>query len=183
MRNNSEKSYYLKSNNFNRTKSHPMKIRPLPEKDRPKVYALLRKSFPNSSYEVRLTEALHNANRPMHEWVCIHLGKIAAYAAFTNAFKDNEVIGLHLAPLAVSPYSQNEGIGSELLRFCLRQEAIKTSSIFVLGKPRFYKKFGFEKCIQPLCPFDKNNAHFLSINHKETAAYTVGYEPEFKKIM
>lgn len=157
-----------------------MKIRPLTPDNYPKVVALLRQAFPRSRYEVQLVEKLHKNNKIVHEWVCIHCNTIVAYIAFSHAFDGKTVCGLHLAPLAVKPLMQNQGIGSELLRFSLRQDVIKESPIFVLGEPNFYRKFGFERCALPICPFDKNNAHFLSIRNNTSHDFTVGYEPEFK---
>ena len=101
---------------------------------------------------------------------------------FPNAYNGSDVCGLHLAPLAVKPEFQRQGIGSELLRFALRQDCIKAKTIFVLGVPGFYKKFGFEPCAIPLCSFDKNNAHFLSIRNNASHQFTVGYEPEFNLV-
>ncbi|MFH0781391.1 MAG: N-acetyltransferase [Pseudomonadota bacterium] len=157
-----------------------MKIRPLTSDDYPKAAALLLQVFPRGRYEVQLFEKLHANNRSLYEWVCIHRNSVVAYIAFSKAFEGAKVCGLHLAPLAVKPQMQNQGIGSELLRFSLRQEIIKESTIFVLGDPKFFQKFGFEPCIQPLCPFDKNNAHFLSIRNNVSHQFTVGYEREFK---
>ncbi len=159
-----------------------MKIRKVTEESRPKVYALLRNAFPGSSYEADLIEAFHTNGKPIHEWVCIHTNKVIAYIAFSNAYYDYEVCGLHLAPMAVAPDFQRQGVGSELLRFALRQEPIKSQILFVLGKPGFYKRFGFEPCSQPICPFDKNNAHFLSLRNTATDSFTIGYEPEFQKV-
>lgn len=156
-----------------------MKIRPLDPENHHKVTALLRSAFPRSSYEVRLIEKLHKNKKPMLEWVCIHTNKFIGYVAFTHAFSGTKICGLHLAPLAVSPQFQNQGIGSELLRFCLRQAVIKENAVYVLGDHKFYKKFGFEKCKQPVCPFDNNNEHFLAVRNAETNNFTVGYEPEF----
>jgi len=156
-----------------------MKIRRLTPEEYPKVAALLGKVFPNSNYEVRLFENLHKNERPLHEWICIHRNKAIAYIAYSNAFYGKEVCGLHLAPLAVTPQIQNQGIGSELLKFSLRQKEIRDNPIFVLGDPNFYMKFGFEHCTMPICPFDKNNAHFLSIRNNTSSTFTVGYEPEF----
>jgi putative acetyltransferase len=31
----------------------------------------------------------------------------------------------------------------------------------------------------PVCPFDKNNRHFLAIRNTEATPFIVGYEPEF----
>ncbi len=157
-----------------------MKIRPLTPENYPKAAALLQQAFAPSRYEVQLFDKLHEQGRTLREWVCIHRTTITAYIAFSNAYDGKKVCGLHLAPLAVKPQMQGQGIGSELLRFALRQEGIRESTIFVLGDPKFYRKFGFERCALPLCPFDKGNAHFLSIRNTATHRYTVGYEPEFR---
>lgn len=156
-----------------------MKIRKLTAEDYSKVSALLRQAFPGSTYEAQLVENLHTNGKAMHEWVCIHVNKFIAYIAFTNAYKGKAVCGLHLAPLAVNPEFQGQGIGSELLRFALRQEAIRERAIFVLGNPELYRKFGFEPCVMPICPFATNNAHFLGIRNDTAIQFTVGYEPEF----
>lgn len=157
-----------------------MKIRKLTPENYAKATALLERTFPNSKYEVRLVENLHKNARVVHEWVCIHINKVIAYIAFTPAYNGSDVCGLHLAPLAVNPDFQGQGVGSELLRFSLRQEVVKENTIFVLGDPGFYKKFGFESCAIPVCPFDENNRHFLSIRNNSSSPFTVGYEPEFK---
>jgi putative acetyltransferase len=157
-----------------------MKIHKLTPDDYVKASALLRQAFPRSRYEAQLFEKLHENKKIVHQWVCIHRHSVIAYIAFSKAFDGAKVCGLHLAPLAVQPQMQNQGIGSELLRFSLRQEGIKESAIFVLGDPKFYQKFGFVRCAQPVCPFDKNNAHFLSIRNNPTHEYRVGYEREFK---
>ncbi len=157
-----------------------MKIRKLTPENYAKVTALLRQAFPESDYEVRLFETLHDNGKTIHEWVCIHINMVIAYIAFTTAYNGSKACGLHLAPLAVKPEFQNQGIGSELLRFALRQDIIKENTIYVLGDPDFYKKFGFERCAMPICPFDKNNAHFSSIRNRASSRFTVGYEPEFK---
>jgi putative acetyltransferase len=131
-----------------------MKIRkPTPE-DLVKAIALRRQAFPGSDEEARLIENLHAHGKTIHEWVCIHTNIVVAYIAFTYAYKGSAVCGLHLAPLTVTSKFQGQGIGSELLRFALRQEAIKEQTLFVLGDPVFYQNFGFELCKMPICPFD-----------------------------
>ena len=112
--------------------------------------------------------------------VCLHINAVIAYIAFTKAYNGTAVCGLHLAPLAVKPEFQRQGIGSELLRFALRQEVIRDTTIFVLGDPRFYQRFGFAPCVMPICPFDKGNRHFLGLRNTATSRFTVGYEAEFK---
>lgn len=157
-----------------------MKIRKVTEENYAKVYALLRSAFPGSDYEAALVQKLHEHGKPVHEWVCLHVNKAIAYIAFSNAYNGDEICGLHLAPMAVTPERQKQGVGSELLRFALRQEPIKSQPLFVLGEPDYYKKFGFAPCALPRCPFDSNNSHFLSLRNNTATSFTVGYEEEFK---
>src|SRR5512144_1729861 len=159
-----------------------MKIQKVTIENRARVYALLQRAFPYSDYEAGLVQKLHENGRTLYEWVCIHTSKVIAYIAFSNAYHGNEVCGLHLAPMAVAPDFQRQGVGTELLRFALRQEAIKSRPLFVLGEPGYYRRFGFEPCTLPICPFDTNNAHFLSMRNTVTTSFIVGYEPEFKSV-
>lgn len=156
-----------------------MKIRQPMSEDRPKIYALLQRAFPGSEYEAALVRKLHEQGRLLHEWVCIHTNKVIAYIAFSPAYHGSDVCGLHLAPMAVAPDFQKQGVGGELLRFALRQEAIKRQPLFVLGEPGYYQRFGFEPCTLPICPFDTHNAHFLSLRNSGATSFVVGYEPEF----
>jgi putative acetyltransferase len=156
-----------------------MKIQKLTVENRPRVYALLRLAFPRTEFEAQLVEKLHENNRPLQEWVCLHAGRIVGYVAFSNAYR-GEICGLHLGPMGVTPEFQRQGIGSELLRFALRQEEIKSRALFVHGKPDFFSKFGFEPCSNPTCPFEKNSAYFLSLGNSGSTPFMVGYEPEFQ---
>jgi len=156
-----------------------MKIRRVADDNLAKAVALLRTSFPGSEYEARLVQQLHEHGKAIHDWVCIHTNRVIAYVAFSNAYQGSEVCGLHLGPMAVNPEFQKQGVGSELLRYALTQEPVKASPIFVLGNPHFYLRFGFTPCVTPICPFDKDNAHFLSLGNTTTDQFAVGYEPEF----
>lgn len=157
-----------------------MKIRKVSDENLAKAVALLQVSFPGSEYEAQLVQKLHEQGKAIHDWVCIHTNRVIAYIGFSNAYHGTEVCGLHLGPMAVNPAFQNQGVGTELLRYALTQEPISNSTIFVLGRPEFYQRFGFTLCKMPLCPFDKNNAHFLSIRNQTTEEFTVGYESEFR---
>jgi putative acetyltransferase len=156
-----------------------MKIRKLTPETFGKAYALLGQAFPRSTYELQLVEKFHKNGKAVHEWVCIHSNTIIAYIAFSNAYNGSDICGLHLGPMAVKPDFQKQGVGSELLCFALRQPEIKDKTIFVLGDPNFYKKFGFKPCATPICPFDKKNIHFMGIRNNSNNQFTVGYESEF----
>lgn len=156
-----------------------MKIQKLAAENRPKVYALLQCAFPESAYKTGLVKNLHDHGRPLSEWICLHTNKVIAYIAFANAYHGKEVCGLHLATLAVSPDFAVLDAGSELLRYALRQEEIKSQPLFVMGEAGYYSRFGFEPCRLPICPFGRNNANFLSLHNTIDTFFTVGYEPEF----
>ncbi|MBA3014334.1 MAG: N-acetyltransferase [Proteobacteria bacterium] len=156
-----------------------MKIRKVSDENFAKALALLQVSFPDSEYEAKLVSKLHEHGKSVHEWVCIHTNRVIAYIGFSQAYHGKEVCGLHLGPMAVNPEFQKQGVGFELLRYALTQEPVKSSTIFVLGNPQFYQRFGFTPCSMPICPFDKDNAHFLSIRNKTTDQFTIGYEAEF----
>jgi putative acetyltransferase len=156
-----------------------MKIQKVTVEQRPKVYALLQRAFPGSACEAQLVQRLHENGKTLHEWVCVHVNKAIAYIAFSPAYHGKDVCGLHLAPMAVAPDFQKQGIGTELLRFALRQGEIKSQPLYVLGEPGYYARFGFEPCKMPVCPFDSDNAHFLSMRSTVSEGFTIGYEAEF----
>ena len=55
---------------------------------------------------------------------------------------------LGLAPLAVQPEFQRQGIGSALVRVGLEAAAVRGESlVIVLGHPQFYSRFGFESSV------------------------------------
>ena len=160
----------------------PMKIKkPVDDALQAKASALLTNAFPNSKYENNLVEDLRENSREIHEWVAIHRNRVVAYIAFTVAYNDDDVpCGLHLAPLAVHPEYQNQGFGTELTLFALRQKEIADKTIFVLGKPGYYNRFGFSGCKSPYCEFTKNNKNFMVLRPGSSdTEFTIGYEPEF----
>ena len=157
-----------------------MKIQKVTPENLPKALALLKLVFPGNNPEVKLIENLHNNGKVIHDWVAIQRNKVIAYIAFTQAFNGLSVCGLHLCPVVVAPQSRNQGVGIELLRFSLRQEIIKNSTIFVVGKSSFYQEFGFTPCLMPISPLKKKKDRFLSIRNTTSQQFTVGFETEFK---
>ena len=57
-----------------------------------------------------------------------------------------EAKGIGLAPVAVRPDVQSHGIGSQLIREGLRLcQELGYDYCVVLGDPKYYHRFGFEK--------------------------------------
>jgi len=64
-----------------------MKIRKVTPDIYPKVSALLRQAFPDNADEELIVDNLRKHNKPIHEWVCIHINRVIAYIAFSKAYK------------------------------------------------------------------------------------------------
>ena len=88
-----------------------------------------------------------NSAKPYLSLLAIKKNEAVGHILFTrasiNGIKlDNKVY--ILAPLAVIPSNQNQGIGGELIREGLaRLESWNVKLVFVLGHINYYPKFGF----------------------------------------
>ena len=75
--------------------------------------------------------------------------KIVGHIFFSPAIIDNEdkqIVGMGLAPMAVLPEFQNQGIGSLLVREGLRRIGeTDCPFIIVVGHADYYPRFGFER--------------------------------------
>ena len=80
--------------------------------------------------------------------------------------KDSSYKSVSLAPMAVLPEYQNQGIGGKLVRYGLEKCREKGyQSVIVLGHPEYYPRFGFEKAskwgIRP--PFEAPDETFMAM--------------------
>jgi len=79
-------------------------------------------------------------------FVAVDQGTLVGHILFTPATLDNGgLTGMGLAPMAVLPSHQRQGIGSLLVRHGL--EHLRQTGcpfIIVLGHPEYYPRFGFE---------------------------------------
>lgn len=84
--------------------------------------------------------------RPLLSLVAVDEGATVGHVLFTRAqvTPSNDVAASILAPLAVAPPFQRQGIGGELIK-----EGLKLLSdygvelVFVLGHPEYYPRYGF----------------------------------------
>ena len=97
--------------------------------------------------EAGLVDRLRAAGADYHSFVAIEHDKIIGHILFTPVTVDGQdVVGVGLAPMAVTPAHQRQGIGSELVRYGLEQmRAKKYPFVVVLGHPGYYPRFGFER--------------------------------------
>lgn len=120
-------------------------IRPEQPKDIPVIHALNASAFPTDA-EVRLVDVLRANGKAVYSFVAVNeqdevLGHVL-YSPVTTPLPSN---GLGIAPVAVKPEFQNQGIGSQLIRASLAEvKADGCDFVVLLGNPAYYHRFGFQ---------------------------------------
>ncbi len=122
-------------------------VRPELPADHGAVYDVVRRAFERDG-EARLVEALRRVADPQISLVAVRDERVVGHVFFSPVTIEGEgdrtPAALGLAPLAVAPEWQRQGIGSALARAGL--EAARRSGhgvVVVLGHPDFYPRFGF----------------------------------------
>ena len=169
-------------------------IREETEPDFSDVYEVNKSAFGQDN-EARLVELLRNSNAfiPGLSLVAIIDNKIVGHILFTrvriNDGNGNTYGSLALAPMAVNPQLQNQGIGGQLIRYGLvKARELGHNSVIVLGHEHYYPKFGFEPAIKwkIRAPYDVPSNVFMGIELVTGALQningTVEYPKEFDSI-
>jgi putative acetyltransferase len=115
--------------------------------DREQVFEVHAAAFETPA-EARLVDALRKVAKPLVSLVAVREKRVVGHVLFTPA----SVAGgldrkraMGLAPLAVLPEHQRQGIGLRLVRAGLEAcRHLGRDVIFVLGHPEYYPRFGFE---------------------------------------
>lgn len=122
-------------------------VRPATPADSQAIADLHRAAFGGDA-EVRLVEELQAAGDVRLSLVAERDGEIVGHVLFSELMitpPDGDVLrGLSLAPLAVLPKCQRQGVGTQLTRDALarlREEGWPL--VIVLGDPVYYGRFGF----------------------------------------
>jgi putative acetyltransferase len=162
-------------------------IRPEEPADHDAVRSLLQAAFGPGSVEADLVDALRAADAHVPDLCLVALDddEIVGHIFFTRARLSSSDEVLALAPMAVLPGRQREGVGSRLVEESLRL-ASETDFPFaiVLGHPEYYPRFGFEPAADHgvECPWkvppEAWMAHRLPA-HRSGARGLVTYPPAF----
>ena len=167
-----------------------IKIRQENEKDYKQIYNVVKTAFEKAEHsdgnEQDLVGNLRNGDGYIPELSLVAEidGKIVGYIMFTKILiSENEEIAL--APLAVLPEYQKQGIGSNLIDYGhkIAKELGYHYSV-VLGSEKYYPKFGYIPAInygiKP--PFDVSSNNFMAIKLNDNNAPVNGivrYSKEF----
>lgn len=128
--------------------SKKMQIREAVETDLNDVLSIERLAFGHEKEAELVRELLHDPSaKPLLSLLALKKGRAVGHILFTSAHlsdsKDAASIVI-LAPLAIVPDSQRQGIGGKLIEHGL---ALLSKSgvdlVFVLGHPEYYPRYGF----------------------------------------
>lgn len=123
----------------------PTRIRPFRDGDLAAVARVNRAAFGRED-EAGLVATLHTAGRVAYELVAERDTDIVAHILFSPVTieRGDDGRALGLAPLAVTPALQRQGIGAALTQAALTTLATGPyRMVVVLGDPAYYQRFGF----------------------------------------
>ncbi len=126
-----------------------MLIRHEQQQDHASVYQLNCKAFETAA-EAGLVDALRQQASPCISLVAEQESQIVGHILFSPVTlnTDTELNIMGLAPMAVLPEYQRQGIGSALVRAGLNHcHQLGCVAIVVLGHPEYYPKFGFQPSV------------------------------------
>ncbi len=131
-------------------------------RDQPQIRDLLEASFPGTG-EALLVDRLRSDGDIVLSLAAEDAGVVVGYVAFSRLIVESNITSfpaVALAPLAVYPEYQQQGIATQLIReahACLA--ALGETLSVVLGEPGYYGRFGY--------------------NHKRAARFECEYQSPF----
>src|ERR1044072_6444256 len=142
--------------------------------------------------EANLVDALRANGKVTFSLVAVQDDRVVGHILFSPVTIESEkesFAAVGLAPLAVLPEHQNQGIGSRLVRAGL-DECRKAlhESVVVLGHPDYYPRFGFTPASRYgiKSEYDVRDEVFMIMELREGAlagrSGTVKYQPEFNDV-
>lgn len=162
--------------------------RPATIADAPAIAAVHRAAFPTDA-EARLVAALVADGDALVSLVADADGAIAGHVLFSRmqAVADRATLpAAALAPVAVMPERQEQGIGSGLIQAGLA--ALATGGVeivFVLGDPRYYRRFGFDAAVASPFASPYAGSHLMAQWLGKARSVAVGradYAPAFARM-
>jgi putative acetyltransferase len=141
--------------------------------------------------EANLVDALRAHKKVTLSLVALQENQIVGHILFSPVTITDEGMtfaALGLAPMAVLPEFQRQGIGSLLVNHGLEQcRQSGHNCVVVLGHPEYYPRFGFVPASKfgIKCEYDAPDAAFMIIELQQGAlrghSGTAKYQPEFNE--
>lgn len=153
-----------------------IQIRPEKSQDKTAIRQIHERAFGQPA-EANLVDQLRIACPAQISLVAVEDDQLTGHILFTPAkieYRDgSNLSGMGLAPLAVLPEFQRQGVGRSLLQAALNElQILEHAFVIVLGHPEYYSRFGFEPAYryQISCEFTGENREAFMIhrlNHRE----------------
>lgn len=168
-------------------KQGPVIRRERPE-DIPGIRTVVTEAFGRPA-EAVLVDALREAAALTVSVVADVGGRIVGHAGFSPITIGGAQHALALAPVAVGPRYQRQGIGATIIRSGLELcREMDCPIVVVLGEPAYYKRFGFTPAsgYGISCPFPVADEAYMALELVQGAGPdcrgVVRYRPEFDLI-
>jgi putative acetyltransferase len=161
-----------------------MIIRPEKHDDGTAIGEVVAAAFGRQS-EAELVDRLRDNGDLVLSLVAEDDGAIIGHVAFTRVWIEADGArspGIGLAPVAVLPARQRNGIARALIGAGhLRLKTLGEKIVFVLGDPDYYKRFGFShELAKPFaCVFQGDHLQALRLSADAPTAGEVIYPPAF----
>ncbi len=111
--------------------------------DHPAIERVLQAAFGRAD-EGGLVSRLRADEDVVFELVAEEAGEVVGHILFSRLWADRRELYAGLAPLAVAPERQKNGLGSALVRASLENaREFGCHGVLVLGDPAYYGRFGF----------------------------------------
>jgi putative acetyltransferase len=167
-------------------------IRPETEEDHAAIRRVVEQAFGQHA-EADLVDALRRHAHPHISLVALNDdGEVVGHILFSPVSIESErdaFAAMGLAPMAVLPDYQNQGIGSELVRAGLKACKLRGDDVVVvLGHPHYYPRFGFQPAgrLGIRSEYDVSDETFMVAELTPGALRgrkgLVKYHPEFSKV-
>jgi putative acetyltransferase len=158
--------------------SRDLTIRPEHDGDAAAIRAVTAAAFPSAA-EANLVDALRRQQAAVVSLVADADGRVVGHVLFSPVTLDGGDAGiLGLAPMAVWPERQRQGIGSALVRAGLDVAGQRgAAAVVVVGHPAFYPRFGFVPASRfgLRCEYDVPDDVFMALELIPGALRTGGF--------
>jgi putative acetyltransferase len=172
---------------------HVPLIRPERVEDADAVRLINELAFPEPT-EARLVDAIRAKGHKTLSLVAVSDGEVVGHILFSPVYiagSASRIQGFGLAPMAVHPAFQRQGIGSALVREGLRRlDALACPFVIVVGHAAYYPRFGFEPAsrlaIQPQWEGIPDDVFLIRVLPGSTSPLVSGtayYLPEFDQAL
>jgi putative acetyltransferase len=165
-----------------------VEIRKEQPQDIPLIHQVNKRAF-GHLLEADLVDRLRRNCNDLLSLVAVAGNEIVGHILFTSITVEGEettVEGMALAPMAVLPEYQRQGIGSKLVRAGIaRLESSDCAFVIVLGHADYYPRFGFEPASSygVRCEWEVPDDAFMILVLKESVMQGISgvarYRPEF----